>query len=167
MPRSIFVNPTQFNDATDFEKYPVTSAQILMHWRKPVVMCSFPTFRHEIYPNGTGHLPQYELGYLETVLEGKYRPGHFRAYAVGGDRCWILYNRMPLFWDRKIFSNAWSSKNWWSFGYIYEYGGGCLCNLREAGGLAMSSRNMRLTACRKRESSIDLTNAQLYQSSLI
>src|SRR5690242_12156686 len=76
---SIFVNPTQFNDPKDFEKYPITIDQdILLISQHNTDILFLPTI-HEIYPDGTTNLPHYELGELENILEGKYRPNHFQG----------------------------------------------------------------------------------------
>ena len=98
---SIFVNPTQFNDPKDFEKYPVTIQQDIQLLIKTGCDILFLPSASEIYPNGTAHLPHYELGYLETVLEGKYRPGHFQGV------CWKLFSQTYCSWDKRTFSNAW------------------------------------------------------------
>jgi len=76
---SIFVNPTQFNDPKDFEKYPVTLDTDLDAMEKAGCDIVLLPAVAEIYPNGMKNLPHYELGYLETVLEGRYRPGHFQG----------------------------------------------------------------------------------------
>src|SRR3954471_17047776 len=76
---SIFVNPTQFNDPKDFEKYPVTiEHDILLLTQNQTSILFLPSVQ-EIYPNGTDNLPHYELGELENILEGKYRPQHFQG----------------------------------------------------------------------------------------
>ncbi|HEX7845678.1 MAG TPA: pantoate--beta-alanine ligase, partial [Chitinophagaceae bacterium] len=78
---SIFVNPTQFNDPKDFEKYPVTiDTDIYMLENAGCDVLFLPTVS-EIYPPGF-EKQQYDLGYLETLLEGKYRPGHFQGVCM-------------------------------------------------------------------------------------
>ena len=76
---SIFVNPTQFNNKNDFDKYPVTIEHdiFLLETNKTDIL--FLPSVNEIYPQGTEHLQHFELGYLENILEGKYRPGHFQG----------------------------------------------------------------------------------------
>ncbi len=76
---SIFVNPTQFNDSKDFENYPSTIDTDIDQLEKAGCDILFLPSVAEIYPGGTGSDKKYELGYLETVLEGKYRPGHFQG----------------------------------------------------------------------------------------
>src|SRR5687767_5855488 len=76
---SIFINPTQFNDVKDFEKYPVTiEKDILLLENNDCDILFLPSVK-EIYPHGLQSTQHYDLGYLETILEGKYRPGHFQG----------------------------------------------------------------------------------------
>src|SRR5580698_7040426 len=76
---SIFVNPTQFNDPKDFEKYPVTLEKDIYLLEKNETSILFLPQIEDVYPGGTEELERYDLGYLETILEGKYRPGHFQG----------------------------------------------------------------------------------------
>src|SRR3954468_22415594 len=76
---SIFVNPTQFNDVKDFEKYPVTLESDVVALEKSGTDILFLPSVKEIYPDGVNITSTYALGYLETILEGKYRPGHFQG----------------------------------------------------------------------------------------
>src|SRR5580765_2965386 len=73
---SIFVNPTQFNDPRDFEKYPITIENDILLLEKAGCDVLFLPSVKEIYPDGSKRIRNYELGYLETILEGKFRPGH-------------------------------------------------------------------------------------------
>src|SRR3982750_3233870 len=73
---SIFVNPTQFNDPKDFEKYPVTIDHDVLLLTQHYTDILFLPSVYEIYPNGTNNLPYYDLGELENILEGKYRQSH-------------------------------------------------------------------------------------------
>ena len=67
---SIFVNPAQFNDPRDYEKYPVTiEHDILMLEQAGCDILFLPSVM-EIYPTGPAQDKYYELGYLETILEG-------------------------------------------------------------------------------------------------
>src|ERR1700712_1115502 len=74
---SIFVNPTQFNDPKDFEKYPVTIENDIDLLEKNGCDVLFIPSVKEMYPDGLSNPVHYDLGYLETILEGKYRPRHF------------------------------------------------------------------------------------------
>jgi pantoate--beta-alanine ligase len=73
---NIFVNPAQFNDPKDFEKYPVTIENDILMLEKAGCDILFLPSVQEIYPEGTNQTRKYDLGYLESILEGKFRPGH-------------------------------------------------------------------------------------------
>lgn len=140
---SIFVNPTQFNDPKDFEKYPVTiKADIELLLKAETDVLFLPSVQ-EIYPNDAGEVEQYELGFLETVLEGKYRPGHFQGVCRVMDRLLSIVNADHLYMGQKdyqqcmVVSHLIQTKNIATEMHIAP-------TLREADGLAMSSRNMRL-----------------------
>src|SRR4051794_26837500 len=76
---SIFVNPTQFNDKKDFEKYPVTiETDIYLLENVKTEILFIPAVK-EMYPEGLEFASFYNLGLLETILEGHYRPGHFQG----------------------------------------------------------------------------------------
>lgn len=76
---SIFVNPTQFNESSDYDKYPqVLTADIELLKTIDVDVVFAPSVS-EIYPNGTDEIPFYDIGFLDDVLEGEHRPGHFQG----------------------------------------------------------------------------------------
>ena len=74
---SIFINPAQFNDPNDFSKYPVTIEQDIFQVETSGCNLLFLPSVEEIYPKETEAGQHYNLGYIETILEGKFRPGHF------------------------------------------------------------------------------------------
>src|SRR5215475_4275882 len=76
---SIFVNPTQFNDPKDYEKYPITIEKDIQLLEEAGCDVLFLPSVKEIYPGGLEEKEHYDLGYLETILEGKFRPGHFQG----------------------------------------------------------------------------------------
>ncbi|HET7896405.1 MAG TPA: pantoate--beta-alanine ligase, partial [Flavisolibacter sp.] len=82
---SIFVNPTQFNNSDDFNKYPVTTEQDIALLTNQGCDVLFLPSRDEIYPAGFT-AEQYDLGDLETVLEGQFRPGHYQGVCQVMDR---------------------------------------------------------------------------------
>jgi pantoate--beta-alanine ligase len=141
---SIFVNPTQFNDPKDFEKYPVTiSTDVELLLKAGVHVLFLPSVK-EIYPNGTQEQQHYDLGFLETVLEGKYRPGHFQGVCQVMHRLLDIVKADDLFMGQKdyqqcmVISHLITTQQIPSKLHIAP-------TLRESDGLAMSSRNMRLT----------------------
>jgi pantoate--beta-alanine ligase len=147
---SIFVNPTQFNDPGDFKKYPVTIGQDIIALEKAGCDVLFLPDVQEIYPDGTTHLPHYALGFLETVLEGFYRPGHFQGVCQVMDRLLSIVMPDKLFMGRKDYQQCmvirkliglkqWDIQLQW------------VPTVREASGLAMSSRNKRLTETQRQQ----------------
>ncbi|MGL6268926.1 MAG: 4-phosphopantoate--beta-alanine ligase, partial [Chitinophagaceae bacterium] len=76
---SIFVNPTQFNDPADFKKYPITIENDLKLLYEAGADIVFLPDVAEIYPAGMNNSSNYSLGHLESILEGKFRPGHFQG----------------------------------------------------------------------------------------
>jgi pantoate--beta-alanine ligase len=147
---SIFVNPTQFNDPKDFEKYPVTITADMDALEKAGCDVLFLPPVTEIYPNGMQHLPQYDLGYLETVLEGKYRPGHFQGVCQVVHRLLDIVKPGVLFLGQKDFQQCMVIKKLISLTGLET--GVVICpTLRETNGLAMSSRNMRLNTAERQK----------------
>jgi len=140
---SIFVNPTQFNDPKDFEKYPVTiEKDIEMLINTGCDLLFLPSAK-EIYPDGTAHLPHYDLGYLETVLEGKYRPGHFQGVCQVVHRLLEIVQPDDLILGQKDYQQLMVIKKMIRLtGLSTHVQTGS--TFREKDGLAMSSRNMRL-----------------------
>jgi len=142
---SIFVNPTQFNDAADFEKYPVTMEKDIALLEAADCDVLFVPSIAEMYPRGTRMAYHYDLGYFETILEGQYRPGHFQGVCEAVHRLLEIVKPDNLYIGQKDYQQCMVIKK-----LIKLIGMEELINLyisptvREAGGLAMSSRNMRL-----------------------
>jgi pantoate--beta-alanine ligase len=141
---SIFVNPTQFNDAKDFAKYPVTIEQDIVMLEKAGCDVLFLPGIAEIYPAGTTGLAHFEIGRLETILEGKYRPGHFQGVCQVMDRLLKIVMPGTLFLGQKDYQQCMVISQLIRLqGLPTEVS--VVPTLREASGLAMSSRNMRLS----------------------
>jgi pantoate--beta-alanine ligase len=141
---SIFVNPTQFNDAKDFEKYPVTLEKDIYKLETAGCDILFLPYIQEIYPEGIAVKSNYDLGYLETILEGKYRPGHFQGVCTVVHRLLEIVKPDRLYLGQKdyqqciVISRLLQLINMKGIRII-------ICpTVRESDGLAMSSRNMRL-----------------------
>lgn len=143
---SIFVNPTQFNDPKDFEKYPVTINEDILKLAGAGTDALFLPSVAEMYPEGvSGRHPHYDFGYVETVLEGAHRPNHFQGVGIVVHKLLDIVAPADLFMGQKDFQQCMIIKR------LLEITGLPvtlhICpTLREAGGLAMSSRNMRLSA---------------------
>ena len=82
---SIFVNPTQFNNAADLDKYPRTTEKDIEMLEKAGCHVLFLPEGNEMYPAGEA-LKHYNLGKLEDLLEGKFRPGHYQGVAMIVDK---------------------------------------------------------------------------------
>src|SRR6201995_3614662 len=103
---SIFVNPTQFNDPKDFEKYPKTIEKDIILLENAGVEVLFLPELDEMYPDGTKNLETYDLGPLETILEGKYRPGHFQGVCQVMRRLLELVRPDDLFMGQKDYQQC-------------------------------------------------------------
>jgi pantoate--beta-alanine ligase len=142
---SIFVNPVQFNDAKDFDNYPSTIEKDIDALEKAGCDVLFLPSVSEMYPAGTVTEKTYDLGYLETVLEGKYRPGHFQGVCLVVHRLLNIIPADDLYIGQKDYQQCMVIKKLIELEKISTTIHICP-TLRESSGLAMSSRNMRLTA---------------------
>lgn len=140
---SIFVNPTQFNDKKDFEKYPVTIEKDILLLEKSGTDILFNPAVDEIYPMGFNSNQQFHLGYLENILEGFYRPGHFRGVCQVIYRMLEIVEPVKMFLGQKDYQQCMVLKKMVS---DLEINTSIIVSatLREEDGLAMSSRNLRL-----------------------
>ncbi len=141
---SIYVNPVQFNNKEDFKNYPVTiEADVLMLEKAGCDILFLPCDK-EIYPNENAKNKHFNIGYLETILEGKYRPGHFQGVCVVVEKLLSIVEPTHLFLGQKDFQQSLIIKN-----LVTQMHNGpkiiIAPTLRESIGLAMSSRNQRLT----------------------
>ena len=142
---SIFVNPTQFNDQKDFEKYPATiEADIDLLEKAGCDLLFLPSVT-EIYPFGTTNKAPFPLGFLETILEGKYRPGHFQGVCQVVHRLLTIIKPDRLYLGQKDFQQCLVIRKLIELTHCKTETVICPTR-RETGGLAMSSRNMRLTS---------------------
>jgi pantoate--beta-alanine ligase len=142
---SIFINPTQFNDPADFQKYPVTIEKDIHLLERAGTDALFLPNAEELYPGGTRNLEKYDLGSLETILEGKYRPGHFQGVCQVMRRLLDIVRPDHLFMGQKDYQQCMVVRR-----LLELMGSGAQLHpcpiVRETDGLAMSSRNVRLTA---------------------
>lgn len=140
---SIFINPAQFNNSNDFEKYPVTIENDIDLLEKNNCDVLFLPAVDEIYPKNNVPQKKYDLGYLETVLEGKYRPGHFQGVCQVMHRLLEITKPDQLFLGQKDYQQCMVITK---LAEIIKMPVKIIIEptLRESSGLAMSSRNMRL-----------------------
>lgn len=150
---SIFVNPTQFNSPEDLEKYPRTIEEDIkkLEDSKLVDAVYIPRIE-DIYPNGMER-KHYDFGGIENEMEGAARPGHFDGVGTVVEE--LLRQVQP---DNAYFGE----KDFQQLKIIEKLVGILNLNVkihgvkihREESGLAMSSRNMRLSKEEKKTSSI-------------
>ncbi len=142
---SIFVNPTQFNDAADLAAYPRTLADDIALLESVGCDLLFVPGVEEIYPPGE-KVHTYNFGRLETLFEGEFRPGHFQGVGqvvsrllqiVAPDR---LYLGQKDYQQCMVISDLIQQMGWANKTAVV------ICPTdREASGLARSSRNQRLS----------------------
>jgi pantoate--beta-alanine ligase len=139
---SIFVNPIQFNNAEDLKRYPrMPEADQMMLEPAGCDLVFLPTVE-EMYPEPVARV--YEFGALDKVMEGAYRPGHFNGVAVVVHRLFELVQSDKAYFGLKDYQQLLIIREMArQEGHKTEIIGCPI--IREADGLAMSSRNMRLT----------------------
>lgn len=140
---SIFVNPTQFNDKGDLERYPRNLEKDVEFLSTTPCKIVFAPEPEEIYPEPDTR--QFNFGLLEEVMEGKFRPGHFNGVAQVVSRLFDIVNPDKAFFGEKDFQQLAIIKEMVRRMSIPVEIVPCAI-VREADGLAMSSRNMLLTA---------------------
>ena len=142
---SIYVNPTQFTDQLDFEKYPSTIESDILKLENSGCDILFLPSVADIYPNGITANQQYNLGHLDTILEGKYRPGHFQGVCQIVHLLLQIISPGKLYLGQKDYQQCLVIKKMISLLHIGT--SVIICpTQREPDGLAMSSRNVRLTS---------------------
>ncbi len=139
---SIFVNPIQFDKKEDLQKYPRTLEQDISRLTEVECDVLFAPAVTEMYPEPV--LERFDFGHLDKVMEGKYRPGHFNGVAVVVKKLFEIVMPHRAYFGMKDFQQL----------KIIQFMVEKLkmnirivpcATLREKDGLAMSSRNVRLT----------------------
>ena len=142
---SIFVNPLQFNQVADFEKYPVQYKADIALLEEAGVQALFMPTEQEMYGRSKTESLKVEIGYLDTVLEGAMRPGHFSGVCVVvGKLLNLVQPDRAYFGTKDLQQVAVVRKLVADLDFGTEIVG--MPILREVNGLAMSSRNARLSA---------------------
>jgi pantoate--beta-alanine ligase len=141
---SIFVNPTQFNNVEDLKKYPQSVSNDILLLEQNECNVLFLPDEKEIYPDERSKQKHFDLGYLETILEGKFRPGHFQGVSLVVEKLLKIVNPDFLFLGQKDFQQCLVIQR--LVGLMNKNIKIIICPiLREESGLAMSSRNLRLS----------------------
>ncbi|HAD11017.1 MAG TPA: pantoate--beta-alanine ligase [Saprospirales bacterium] len=141
---SIFVNPTQFNDPKDLDKYPRTpekDAELLIGAGCDVL---FMPPVDEVYPPGQDLTIDLDFGLLDKVMEGEFRPGHFKGMATVVNRLLDIVKPQKLYMGQKDYQQLSIVRDMIrQLTLPVEL---IMCpTVREPDGLAMSSRNVRLS----------------------
>ncbi|MCS5490797.1 pantoate--beta-alanine ligase [Algoriphagus limi] len=155
---SIFVNPTQFNNPEDFEKYPNSLQEDLDLLEKAGVDYVFVPEVKTMYPQETNL--KIDFGSLERVLEGAFRPGHFNGVGIIVSKLFHMIQPDLAFFGQKDLQQVAIIKrmvNDLSFPIQLEI----VSTRRETDGLALSSRNRRLSPSEREKALI------LYQSMVL
>lgn len=142
---SVFVNPTQFNDPKDLETYPRTLEADCDRLREAGATAVFAPSVEIMYPANEHIRNDYAVGRVAEVMEGAYRPGHFQGVMQVVQRLFELVQPDTAFFGQKDFQQVAVIR--------------AMCRLisspvhivdcpivREHDGLALSSRNVRLTS---------------------
>lgn len=140
---SVFVNPIQFNNPDDFEKYPRTEEEDFKLLAAAGVDAVFAPTADEMYPSKNDDCKEYNLGKVAEVMEGAYRPGHFQGVARVLDILFRLIDPNRAYFGEKDFQQIAVVRNLVkSEGLNVEI---VACPIKRASdGLALSSRNTRL-----------------------
>ncbi len=138
---SIFVNPTQFNDPNDFEGYPREREADLAACRRAGVDVVWTPSAEELYPSGAATWVEVEG--LTDPLCGSSRPGHFRGVTTIVAKLFLAARpHVAVFGEKDFQQLAVIRRMTADLGFGIEIRGGA--TVREADGLALSSRNVRL-----------------------
>lgn len=150
---SIFVNPTQFNNSADLQKYPRTPDDdiSLLKKLKGEIIVYLPEVS-DLYENAVS-AKQYNFGGLENEMEGKHRKGHFDGVGTIVSKLLNIVKPNNAYFGEKDFQQLQIVRKLVSIEKIPVEIMGCPI-LRETNGLAMSSRNKRLSAGQFKEATL-------------
>lgn len=145
---SIFVNPMQFNNANDLKNYPKTLAEDCQALEKSGVDIVFTPSSDAIYPNGLAAQTYVEVPGLSDCLEGELRPGHFRGMSTIVNKLFNLVQPDYACFGEKDFQQLVIVKQ-----MVVDMAMPIeiipVTTVREESGLAMSSRNNKLSDAEK------------------
>ncbi|PKP30460.1 MAG: pantoate--beta-alanine ligase [Bacteroidetes bacterium HGW-Bacteroidetes-16] len=139
---SIFVNPIQFNNATDLKKYPRVLFKDLEMLKTIDCDAVFVPSVKEMYPEPINKT--FDFGPLENVMEGAFRPGHFNGVAIVVEKLFEIVEPHKAYFGEKDFQQLAIIKSLVEMERIPVEIVPCAI-VREKDGLAMSSRNVRLS----------------------
>ncbi len=140
---SIFVNPTQFNNIEDFENYPNTLSKDLELLDQAGVDLVFVPSIQEIYPSQP--ILSFDFGNIERVLEGAFRPGHFNGVGIVVSKLLNIVKPHQVYFGQKDLQQV-SIVRRLVEDLSFNTQIVIIPTVRETDGLAMSSRNLRLSS---------------------
>lgn len=145
---SIFVNPMQFNDAADFQAYPRTLEQDAQALRRAGVDILFAPAEQVVYPHGQSASTRVRVPGVGDVLEGEFRPGHFTGVTTVVNKLFnMVQPDVALFGEKDFQQLLLIRRMVRDLDMPVQIAG--LPTVREPDGLAMSSRNGRLSAAQR------------------
>ena len=150
---SVFVNPTQFNDKNDLLKYPRTLEADCELLEKEGADYVFAPTVEEIYPEPDTR--QFSYAPLDTVMEGKFRPGHFNGVCQVVSKLFMMVEPDKAYFGEKDFQQLAIIREMVKQMNFPLQIVGCPI-VREEDGLALSSRNTRLSA-QEREFALNIS----------
>ncbi len=145
---SIFVNPMQFNNAQDLQNYPKTLEADTQALTQEGVDIVFTPSAEVIYPNGLAKQTYVEVPGLSDCLEGELRPGHFRGMSTIVNKLFNLVQPDYACFGEKDFQQLAIVKQM-VFDLALPIEIIPVATVREPSGLAMSSRNNKLSIAEK------------------
>ena len=153
---SIFVNPTQFNNKTDLEKYPRNLEKDAEMLETAGCACVFAPSADELYSaDELNNTFEFDFGGMDQVMEGKFRPGHFNGVVQIVSKLFSLVQPDKAYFGKKDFQQlAIIHRMVRLMNFKIDI---IDCPIvREASGLAMSSRNERLSEA-ERETAVNIS----------
>jgi len=148
---SIFVNPIQFNNPEDLAKYPRNLDADIQQLEVTGCNLVFAPTADEMYPEPD--LTEFDFGQLDKVMEGKFRPGHFNGVAIAVKRLFEIVTPAKAYFGEKDFQQLAIINKMVSLLQLPVEIVPCPI-VRETDGLAMSSRNARLTPEQRAEAPV-------------
>ena len=148
---SIYVNPTQFNNPDDLEKYPRTPSRDFDMLREALCDVVFCPSNPEMYPQ----VPQlkFDFGPLDKIMEAEFRPGHFSGVALVVSKFLNIVKPDTAYFGQKDYQQfKIISKLVLELNFDVKLV--CIPIVREQDGLAMSSRNMRLDEYERKRATV-------------
>ena len=162
---SIFINPTQFNNVIDLQKYPITLERDIDKLEKAGCDVLILPSTKEMYPADKEN-DHYELGMLENILEGSFRPNHFQGVCIIVEKLLKVVKPSALYLGRKDYQQCMVIKKMMvDKNYDIEFN---ICDtVRETDGLAMSSRNMRLSQMERQKALCIIESLVLIRNNIV